>query len=87
MLSSMQSSYQQLLKENAELRAEIIQLRAENAQLEAIANRLKKIITKLEARIAQLEEQLNQNSMNSSKLPFTDQKANRSITPKAEVLP
>ncbi|BBI18231.1 DUF6444 domain-containing protein [Neochlamydia sp. S13] len=79
----MQPSYEQLFKENAELRAETIQLRAESVQLKALVNRLEKIITKLEARIAHLEAQLNQNSKNSSKPPSTDQKANRSITPKA----
>jgi uncharacterized small protein (DUF1192 family) len=79
----MQPSYEQLFKENAELRAENAQLRAENVQLKALVNRLEKVITKLEARIAQLEAQLNQNSKNSSKPPSTDQKANRSTTPKA----
>ncbi|MBS4171173.1 DUF6444 domain-containing protein [Neochlamydia sp. AcF95] len=69
----MQPSYEQLLTENAELRA--------------LINKLEKVINKLEAHIAQLEEQLNQNSKNSSKPPSTDQKANRSSLPKAENRP
>ncbi|WP_368730543.1 DUF6444 domain-containing protein [Neochlamydia sp. TUME1] len=34
--------------------------------------------------MAHLEEQLNQNSKNSSQLPSTDQKANRSLWAKVE---
>ena len=65
----MKKSYDELLKENAQLRAENAILREQVGNL-VLANQ------KLQERIEKLEALLNQNSKNSSKPPSSDQKPN-----------
>ena len=65
----MKKTYDELLDENARLRAEIDVLREQIAAL-LLANQ------KLQERVEKLEAQLNQNSKNSSKPPSSDQKPN-----------
>jgi len=65
----MKKSYDELLEENA-------QLRAENAVLREQVGNLVLVNQKLLERIEKLEARLNQNSKNSSKPPSSDQKPN-----------